>query len=152
MPRICLDTQILAWAMRGPRDAREEALREKSLYLIHELEAQRADIIIPAVAVAEFLGLMPSSQRLPLVAALESTFQVIPFDPMAAFEFTRLPLTGDSREKNKSDRMILATALAAKADVVYSEDQDLHDIGHSFIEVRRLPSIPPRQLSLVEPS
>jgi predicted nucleic acid-binding protein len=151
MNKVCFDTQVLVWALRRPRDTREEILNEKARYLLEILERSHSIIALPAVVVAEFLFAVPIGERPSALAALDHQFQIVPFDGLAAFEFTRLPRDGSSREKNKSDRMIIASAMAANASTLYSEDDDVHRIGNGHIDVQRLPFVPPQQLVLPSP-
>ena len=89
------------------------------------------------------------------------TFRIIPFDDLAAKYFAEIwqknkasRMTarekGISRAEIKADYMIVATAAAHKAFCIYSNDPHLPMFSEGYVEVRRLPDVPPEQLPLFE--
>jgi predicted nucleic acid-binding protein len=125
---------------------RGAALKVKAQYLLETLESEKATLVIFSVVLAECLTGVRISQRLSFIAKMESRFRISPFDGRAALEYAQLAAPPDaSRENNKFDMQIVATAIASGVDVLYSEDTDVHEIGRERLDVRRLPKLPEQQ-------
>jgi len=150
MELVCLDTNVCIWALRGwtASSGREQNVA-KARHLLDMLSDRGAEISVPAVVMAELMDGTGRSEHLSFAASIQSRFTIHSFDHLAAIEYARLTTaTNAPREKQKVDRMIIATALAIKASAIYSEDDDIHTIGSHVIEVRRLPNVPPKQIPL----
>lgn len=159
MKRACLDNHILIWGIRGIATPGQEAMINRAQGLFEDLDAADADILVPAVVVAEFLAGVPKPQHVGLIEVLNRRFQIAPFDVRTAAIAAELwreaaernphlrqqiqeIFPGTERTKVKADLMILATALARGADVLYTHDGPLKTAAAGRIEVRELP--PPR--------
>jgi uncharacterized protein len=108
--RVCLDTNVLvaAFATRGLcSDVLRTVLTE------HEL-------ILGEVILREFRRVLKTKLRLPedRISAAEAVFSAIDVIPKPD-EATNIPL------RDRADRWILATAVAGRADVLVTGDDDL---------------------------
>lgn len=162
MKRACLDNHILIWGVRGVSTPGQEGMINRAQSLFEDLDAADADIIVPAVVVAEFLAGVPVPQHIGLLDVLNRRFQVVPFDVRTASIVAELwrdaaernphlrdqireAFPGTERAKIKADLMILASALARGADVLYTHDGPLKVAAAGRIEVRELPPSRPKQ-------
>jgi predicted nucleic acid-binding protein len=158
--RACLDNHILIWGVRGVATQGQEEMINRAQALFEDLDADDTDIMVPAVVVAEFLAGVPKPQHVGLLDVLNRRFQVVPFDVRTAAiaaelwrdaaesnphlrDQIREAFPGTERAKIKADLMILASALARGADVLYTHDGPLKTAADGRIEVRNLP--PPRR-------
>jgi predicted nucleic acid-binding protein len=135
--RVCLDNHILIWGVRGYATPGQEDRVERARDLIAELDEADAQVIIPAVVVAEFLAGVAKPQHTPLLEVLNRRFQIPPFDVRTAAVAAELwrdaadrspslkalvqeTFPGIEKAKIKADLMILATALVRKAEILYT--------------------------------
>lgn len=146
--RVCLDTHVVIWGIKGeaPEGRQNMVARAKS-FIMH-LDEEGADVIIPAVVVAECLAKVPPDRIAPAVEVLTSSFRIVPFDLIAAekYAFISQTLRGDERgetshEKMKTNIMIIAISIAHGVDVIYSHDPHLKQIANGIIAVHEVPEI-----------
>ncbi|MGA2988169.1 MAG: PIN domain-containing protein [Terriglobia bacterium] len=136
--------------------------KERVDYLAMELNASGEQIGIPAPAMAEVL-VRVGNGRPKFVAILSDRmrFQIVPFDARAAIEAAELiALTRSKHEKwathakVKFDIQIAATAKAEDANVIYSDDQDIENLGKRLkipvLRICDLPLPPPKEPPKIE--
>jgi predicted nucleic acid-binding protein len=143
--RVMVDTSFLV-AARGPATEAYSAVCQ-DLWL--ELLRLGRHILIPAVALAEFMRRPPHSQP-----KRHARIEVVAFDERAAMALaTRLPpwpalkkASGSPRLVTKYDEMILASAIRHRADVLISLDDGLIKAAqHAMVTVqdaRKIPRLP----------
>lgn len=165
MKRVCLDNHILIWGVRGVSTPGQEQQIEQARQLFEELDESDARVMIPSVVVAEFLAGVPKPQHGNLLDVLNRRFQIPPFDTRTAAlaaelwreaaernphlkEQIKEAFPGIEKAKIKADMMILATALARNADILYTHDGPLAKVAKGRIDVRQLPPLRPRQADL----
>ncbi len=153
--RVCLDNHILIWGIRAVATTGQEVMIIRAKALIKELDQADAEVLVPTVVVGEFLAGVPREQHGELVNVLNRRFQVPPYDVRAAAvaaglwrdyasrkptlrELIEAEFPGTQKAKIKADVMILATALARRADILYTHDGPLKTIANGLIEVREL--------------
>lgn len=110
--------------------------KERVDYLIKNLSAAKARILIPTPVVAEFMvrGGADKERRLEVITT-SRVFVVASFDLRAAIECSMIEdsdiATGKpldelkGKQKVKFDRQIIAIALAQRAQIIYTGDRDL---------------------------
>jgi predicted nucleic acid-binding protein len=162
MKRVCLDNHILIWGIRGVSTEGQETMIGRAKAFLDELDAEQAEILVPAVVVSEFLAGVAKEQHTELLNVLNRRFQIPPFDARAAAvaaglwrdaaernpdlrEQIREAFPGTTRVKIKADIQILATAISRKAEVLYTHDGPLSTAADGWLEVRSLPPLPPTQ-------
>jgi putative PIN family toxin of toxin-antitoxin system len=123
--RVCLDTNVLiaAFATRGLcADVLRAVLTE------HEL-------ILGEVILTEFRGVLKTKFKVPedRIASAEAVFSTVYIVPKPAKPSELLV-------RDRDDRWVLATALAAQADVLVTGDADLLDVA----DQASLPILTPR--------
>lgn len=165
MRKVCLDNHILIWGVRGIATPGQEQQIERAKQLFEDLDQSDSRVIVPSVVVAEFLAGVPKPQHGNLLDVLSRRFQIPPFDTRTAVVAAELwreaaernphlktqikeTFPGTEKAKIKADLMILATALARNADILYTHDGPLAKVAEDRIEVRELPPLRPRQADL----
>jgi predicted nucleic acid-binding protein len=164
--RVCFDNHILIWGIRATATRGQESMIVRAKTLIEDLDRNDAEILVPAVVVAEFLAGAPKEQHTELLNVLHRRFQLPPFDVRAAAvsaglwrdfaernptlrEQIRTEFPGTQNVKIKADVQILATALARGAETLYTQDGPLTTLATGLIQVRELPPAPLIQPPLI---
>ncbi len=165
MKRVCLDNHILIWGVRGVATPGQEDRVERARDLFVELDEADAQVIVPAVVVAEFLAGVPKARHQDLLDVLNRRFQIPPFDTRTAAlaaeiwrdaaernphlkDQVREQFPGTEKAKIKADMMILATAWVGEEGVLDSHDRQGRQVAEERIEVRDLPPPRPKQTDL----
>lgn len=135
MSIICLDTQILIWAIKEETESDQEDMIYRSKALIERLDKTGKRLLIPSIVIGEFLIRMPSETHQTTTNLIQRNFMVASFDIRAASHYAKiwrvkqdkasldkLKALGKTRQELKADRMIIATALANGADAYSGEN------------------------------
>lgn len=144
MSTVCFDTNIIINAIQ------ENELEEnivKTKLLIHDCKVRKINIIIPSLVIAEILMGLEQEKISFFCSDIGKLAMIVPFDIKAALEYgkiSRVKWTKRQdldipRNKMKIDMLIIATAIANKAECIYSEDEGLMRVADGFIETRKLP-------------
>nr|VFK60538.1 MAG: PIN domain [Candidatus Kentron sp. TUN]VFK69972.1 MAG: PIN domain [Candidatus Kentron sp. TUN] len=118
-----------------------------------DCEEQKTIIMVPFVVVGEFLTGFPENEHALIIKSLHDSFIISPYDLQASLIFASLfSKKTKSREINqikidhqstraelKADSMIVATAIAKKAEILYSHDQALKKFAQNHIQVSEIP-------------
>jgi predicted nucleic acid-binding protein len=159
---VCLDNNILIWAIRQTCTPGQEDMLKRADALMQELSEHKAQIIVPAVVLAEFLAFVSPEKHAAVISTFEHRFQIHPFDARAAALAAELwhrnaqgsPSLKDQiksafpeigRVRIKADTMILATAITGQADVLYTHDGPLTMMAKGRIAVKGMPPPLPAQ-------
>lgn len=127
---------------------------ERAQAFVAEAERKNALILIPAPVLAEFLIGVEASKYQEYLDVLNGSacFDVVDFDTAAAIECAQLPSRKELDQispeqiasKLKYDRQIVAIALAAMTDEVWSHDDSLRKIASARgLTVKSLADIEP---------
>lgn len=142
---VAIDTQTLIWAVR--KDGTAEEL-ERAEWLFEQLEVEKAQVVIPSVVIAEYLGPIPKSKHAATIEAINRRFLIKPFDVECASLASELFNIGKpmrpsgiplGREVLRADTLIIATAKVHKAKVFYSNDKDCLALAKKVLDARPLP-------------
>lgn len=151
-PIVAIDTHTLIW---GIRQVGSEEQNKKAKWLFARLDEDGAQVIVPAVALSEYLTPIPFDLHKRTIASISGEFLVAPFDIRCASLAAHLFNAGrhvrpmglpDARKSLRADCLIVATAAMHGARVIYSDDSNLRSLAkHSMpmIEGQPLPDIPP---------
>ncbi len=152
MSIVCLDTQILIWAIKEEAETGQENMVLRSQVLIERLDKTEKKILIPSIVIGEFLIRMPAESHQTTTNLIQRNFMVAHFDVRAASFYAKiwrskqskelleeLKASGKTRQELKADRMIIATALANGAECIYSHDKGVIAFAKDFIDVREVP-------------
>lgn len=151
MKLIAFDTQILIWGVQGSSRPSQRGMIPRTRSLIEEVAKQQTkrqtELVIPLPAAVEYVCGFPVDDQARQWATLSSRFRLIPFDLRAAqiasqIERRRSDLKPKktkkktsrkrtasrrtaadiARQKVKVDVQIIATAIAAGASSIYSDE------------------------------
>src|SRR5207247_2316967 len=127
-PLYAIDSMVLVWAVR--RQGTAEQIK-RARWLFEQFEQENAQVIVPSVAVAEYLSPADPKDHAGIVAAITARFVVPPFDVRCAALAAALFNTGqtgrpkgevNARKALRADSLIIATASTHGARVFYSGD------------------------------
>jgi hypothetical protein len=136
--------------------------KERVAYLASSMDVSNVNIGVPTPAMAEVL-VRAGKGRGQYVSILSNTnkFQIVPFDSRAAIEaaeLIELVKTNSDKwatwAKVKFDIQIVAIAKAEAATVIYSDDQDVENLGKRLkirvVRICDLPLPPPEEPKPIE--
>jgi predicted nucleic acid-binding protein len=148
---VFLDTHILIWSIKEEATLGQEQMIPKAKKLLDDILKSQSRAVISSIVVSEFLTNIPSSSMLANLQKIQETFMVVPFDVKSALMCAKiwqenqdsklisdLKELGVSNRKLKADCMIVASAVAYKANCIYSHDKYFKKFAEGFIPVFRL--------------
>lgn len=140
---------VLVWGIRG-QGPEEKLNRARNLF--NKLGNENSQILIPSLALTEYLVPVRDGERAKIIAHLCERFHIVNFDVRASDIASRLiARTLPERKKGKpgertlikSDAIIVASARSAGATVFYSDDTRCREFASQVgMEARLLPDIP----------
>lgn len=153
---VCLDTNILIWGIQKIALPEHADKIEKAKYLFEQLQEEKAEVIIPAIILSEFLIGIDSIDQPLCLKEIHRHCKIYPFDVPAALKlsemlknmkhngvYARLEKEGCTKRTIKFDSLLVATALAQKVSILYTYDKAVRLIAEKEgIEVRGLPELP----------
>lgn len=160
---VCIDTQILCWAIIGQTTSNTESLVLRANHLLKQLEENKSKLIIPSIAVAEMLTSIDENDHSAVLARFQTDWRVVDFNLRAAAIFARMRRdwhiknrlkeirefdSSVTRKELVADVMIIASAIAHNASIIYSHNDDFRKMAEGFITVEDLPDNP-IQLELI---
>ena len=113
---VAIDTMVLVWGIR--KEGGEEQ-KKRAKWLFDRLHDEKAQILVPSVAVCEYVTPVEPEKRNEVIAALSSRFIIPPFDVRCAALAAQLFKDGKSTRKMdspgarkclRSDAFIITTA------------------------------------------
>ncbi len=142
---VGIDSQALVW---GVRQEGTPSQLERARWLFDQLDVEGAQVLIPAVVVAEYL--IPAEKRYhaSIIEAINRRFLIKPFDIESASLAAELFAAGKpmrpqdvpmGRECLRADTLIIATAKVHKAKVFYSNDDNCRALANTVMDARDLP-------------
>lgn len=154
MKLVCFDTHVLVWGIRGEATPGQEYMIERTRAFLQQLDQTGTRVIIPTIVIGEFLLAHPVEEHYKVTALFQQHFMVVPYDLRAAKLFADLwrqeqqrlsemrSQFGSTRVALIADLMIAATAMAAGAACIYSEDQRMRNFVSRAIDVLPIPNSP----------
>ncbi|MDZ4769751.1 MAG: PIN domain-containing protein [Chloroflexota bacterium] len=155
---VCLDTQVLYWGIIGKATHGQEAVIPRARDFLVALAADHeTHVIIPAIVLAELLAFVPEADQPDVLLRLQQDWLIVDFDARAAlvfgqmrgnrfvqdqFESMRADPAETSRRALIADCLIIASAIAHDAEVIYSDDRALLRLADGWIDARRFEDEP----------
>lgn len=145
----CIDCCILIWGIQKVApDGRKEKV-DQTLNLLDRLLLEHASVIVPSVILGEFLVRIPTIEHEENIHLIQKSFKIYPVDTNVAVHYARIwnKHHQDDRDpdctrvKMKIDFLVVAIAVANKADVIYSEDPHIKKFAAGFVDVEDVPVI-----------
>ena len=156
---VAVDTMVLVWGIRKEGTDRQ---RKRAKWLFEQLEEDNAQIIIPSVALSEYLTAVEPQHHADVIARLTNRFLVHPFDLRCAsvaaslFRKGKAQLSLRSRKGARAylraDCLIIATAAIYGAKIFYSGDKNCRKLASNAtkLTVRDLPTVAPTLFSDID--
>ena len=156
----CIDSNTFIWGIKKKAVAGQEDMIPRAEYLFDWLNDEGHQILIPTVVIAEVLAPEPLEKYPVLMETINKGFMVVDFDVRAASRYGQLFINKIPEVKNaakasnikvqkmKVDHLIISCALIHGAACIYSTDNGLRIFGQKYIDVRDLPQLPAKPLTL----
>lgn len=159
MQIVCLDTHILIWGIQGKASPERKEMIDKARKFLQYLSRNKVIILVPAVVLAELLMDIPPDKHERFIQKFSASYQICPFGKREAVYFGKIWHTRNmdgtikavkedlkglgvsARSKIKFDILIIATALAWKADKIISYDNGVKKLARDFIAVEEIPPV-----------
>lgn len=154
MSLICFDNHILIWGIKEQATKGQEDMIPMAKNFIDSLKDETS-VLIPSIVIAEYLMPIPQELHAMVINLFNKNFIIAPFDALAASKFALIWKTNkptdeaDGIIKNditkaelKADSMIVAIAVARKAECIYSHDKWIKTFAKGFIDVKDIPFLP----------
>lgn len=144
---VCIDSHVFIWGIKKKPGPEQIAMVERTEKFFQWIDANRIQVIIPSIVIAEVLLPEPLGTHAKYLEIIHEIFIVASFDERAAVKYAEIAGkkwgdlkqlcldTGIRREKMKLDHMIIACGLVNGATRIYSNDPDIKTFGHDIIEV-----------------
>ena len=154
MSLICFDNHVLIWGIKEQAKEGQEDKISLAKRFIDKL-GDDDNVLIPSIVMAEFLIPIPPELHATVINLFNKNYIIAPFDALAASKFSLIWQTNKPAETAKqlikdyatraelrADSMIVATAVAWKAECIYSYDKWVKTFAKGFIEVKDIPIVP----------
>lgn len=156
---IAVDAQILIWGVKKQATENRKHMIERASHFFEKCKSDRQQVFIPAQSLAEFLVGLSFQQQQQAISAISRSFVVVPFDAKAAMIAAELQQDwsgikqimaehGVVKQHIKADINVLASAIAAGATHLYSEDGQMSSLARGKIIISKLPEVPKQQTEL----
>jgi predicted nucleic acid-binding protein len=153
--KVCLDTMIMIWGIKNECEPEQEEKRIQANAFLQGLNDEKVRVIVPSVVIGEFLCKVSREKYPEVLSLLNRRFIISPFDLKAASKYAEIwklkhengtvfelkQNNNSTRTCIKADLMIVATAHSADADVIYSEDEDIHKLAEGIVPFSKMPNI-----------
>lgn len=158
----CIDSQIFIWGIKKQCTAGQENMIEKAEYFFKRVDEEGHHILMPTIVIAEVLAPEPIEKYPFLMDVINRNFMVGEFNTMCAIRYANFLHkrfddlkkfahdNGIRKEKMKADFMVLATALAYNADILFTNDNGLLKVSQGYIKADNIPDLPEKQMELFD--
>ena len=152
---VCLDSNVVIWGFVGEADRNNFDKLEKSRQLIEECSKLGVNAFIPSIVLAEVVsGCENIDKAAKLYSGITKKFRVAPFDGFAAYHYALLWQRKKELQRNrnqnlsgrrdalKADCMIIATAIALKAECIFTGNNEVkvfRELAQAKIQVEAPP-------------
>ena len=152
MAIVCIDTQILYWAIRKVEPPNNPELVPQASDFIRWIDEQNYQVILPTIVLGEILVATPNEEHISLLTTLRRDWRIVDFDIPSAQKFAELrrdhiiknriknlrdPNQYATRAALKADVMIIATCIVHGATRIYTYDNNFIKMAEGFIEAKK---------------
>lgn len=156
MKLICLDTQLVQWGvLKRASSPNYDYLIPRAQDFLDWLGNQKVEVMLPSIVVGELLAPLDATERIKALNDITEKWIIAPYDLPASLQFAIMRGVAENkqlmRELRKDQRttrsvliadlMIVATAVAYKADKIYTWDQDILEFANGYIEAENFLSV-----------
>ena len=162
MAIVCVDTNVLIWGVKQECTPGQEDLLERAKHLLKQCQAAKDRVIVPAIVIGELLANLPlDTHEVFLRAIRDSSLVVVPYDLNTARlnakiwqeqrPWEKLKEAGLSKQAVKTDVLIVATALAQRCNVLYTQDRGVYNLANFYTDCRYVSDVdlPAHQIVLL---
>lgn len=154
---VCIDSMICVWGIKKEANKDQLHMIPRAEAFLEWLDASNKTIMIPAPVIMEILIPVDDPQRVERIYnVIEKNFIIGDLDALAGVKAGQIinenkelweehyKKEGDEglRNKIKVDSQILAIAITSKADVLYTFDKRLINLGSQYLRTEEMPDIP----------
>lgn len=150
---ICLDTNVLIWAVQDPPPPGAEALAARTRRYLAAMHQQGERIALPVIVMAEYLAFFEEQPRRQQERIIERRFEILSLTPQAGQIAARIlsqraallaaqHQTGHPRQAIRVDAFMVAIAAANQATLVS------HDAG--VLALGGLVAVPVIQVPVIQ--
>ena len=159
---LCIDSQILIWGIKKQCTEGQENMIQRAEYFFKWADEEKHHLLIPTVVIAEILSPEPREKHSEIMSLISENFIIGNFDTLCAIRYANILNSrfmdlkkfaydnGIRREKMKTDFMIVSTALAYNANIIYSNDAHLTTYAKGLIAVNNIPQMPEIQMNIFD--
>lgn len=151
---VTVDTMTLIWGVKKRATKGQEHMIDRTARFLRALSDNGDVVHLTSQVVAEYLGGYSEADRPAQLLAIRKYFPVHPFDLRAAeiaaellHDNARIKAIqkefGVSRQVVKADVAIVASAVAAQIQVIYTNDVKIKKAALGKILVKDIPDLPP---------
>lgn len=148
MSIVCVDTQILYWSIVKKASRGAENLMPLASDFMKWLETKEHTLIIPSIIVGEMLIPIPEDEKMSVLKQFSEDWIIVEYDLKAATIYAKLrcehivknrlhdirKLHPDVTKKELvADLMIISTAIANDAEIIYSHNEDLRNMAEGYL-------------------
>lgn len=150
MKIVCIDTQILSWAIVKNPPAGNSHLVSVARDFMQWVNDQQFRVIVPSIVVSELLIPVPPEEHPIVLSQFSTDYRIVPFDLACARKFAEMrrhhiiqnrlkellnpKQLSATKSALKADVMIIATAITFGAETLYSHNDDMRNMATGFIE------------------
>lgn len=157
MSIVCIDTQILYWAIVKKAPPNSEHLIATAGEFMQWVEEKKFTVIVPTIVLGEMLVPIPKENHAQVLKQFRQDWMIVDYDVRAAsifadmrhdhiiqnrFRELRTMHPDTTKKELVADVMIIATAIAHRANTIYSHNRDLRAMAAGFIEAQSMDEIP----------
>lgn len=152
MKIVCIDTQILSFGLVKTPPKGNEHLVDAAVNFLNWVDEQGFTVILPTIVIGELLIPIPNELHVEILRQLTKDWRIVEFDLASAQQFaimrrqhiiknklhhmTDPNKPGATRAALKADVMIIATAIASNANLIYSHNDDMLKLCEGFIDAK----------------
>lgn len=146
MAHACIDTHMLIWGVQEVSRSTQSEMIVRAKALFAKLDKDKMKVVVPSIVIGEFLLGLPIEEQPAYQKLVSRRFVVVPYDLRAAIQFARIwhskktqgeieatKQNGLTRTELRADTMIVATAIASGASVIYGFDKGVKRLSDGFI-------------------
>lgn len=150
----CIDSNTFIWGIKRKANPDQQDMIPRAEYLFQWIDDNKHQILLPSVVLGEILVPEPLERYPVILEKISKNFIIQDFDARAASRYAQLftnrldAIKKIAKENNidnqqmKVDHLIIACALVAGANCIYSFDKGLKAFGQTYIDVKDLPQLP----------
>lgn len=149
MTIVCVDTQVLFWAIEG-RGTNDQHLLKEARDFVNWIIEIASHIIIPSIVVGELLVPIEDTHIVKTLNRIKKDWIVVDYDVRAAMKFAQMrrnhafekrrlelrQLELATRRELVADAMIIATAIVNDADIIYTYDEPMCKLADGWIDAK----------------